>query len=172
MNFLEIAKKRYSVRSYNNKKVEKEKLDMILEAGRVAPTGANFQPQYFIVVQQQEGLEKIQKAGKTFGAPCVIIVCCDTKKTWVRSIDGKKLTDIDATIVTDHMMLQATELGLGTVWVCSFKPDVIKEEFGLPQNLEPINLLIVGYSDEVPQSPDRHETKRKPLSEMVSYEKL
>ena len=172
MSFIEIAKKRYSVRSYNAKKVEPEKLNLVLEAAHVAPTGANRQPQRLIVVQSDEGLQKIGKAAKTFGAPCAIIVCSDSEKTWTRPFDGKKLTDIDATIVTDHMMLQATELGLGTVWVCHFNPDIIKTEFALPPHLEPINILIMGYSDETPASPERHANSRKPLTETVSYEAL
>lgn len=172
MSFIEIAKKRYSVRSYNGKKVEKEKLDLILQAAHVAPTGANMQPQHLIVVQEAEGFSKIAKAGNIYGAPCAIIVCSDSEKIWTRPFDGKKLTDIDASIVTDHMMLQATELGLGTVWVCYFDPDVIKKEFALPPHLEPINILAIGYSDEKPESPNRHEKTRKPLSQTVSYERL
>lgn len=172
MKFIEIARKRYSVRSYNTQKVEKEKLNLILEAAHVAPTGANLQPQHLIVVQEAEGLQKIGKAANIYGAPCAIIVCSDTEKTWTRPFDGKKLTDIDAAIVTDHMMLQATELDLGTLWVCYFKPDVLKKEFDLPAHLEPINILAIGYSDEKPETPDRHTVTRKPLSETVSYEVL
>lgn len=172
MDFIEIAKKRYSVRNYNSKKVEREKLDLILEASQVAPTGANLQPQHLIVVQEAEGIEKIGKAANIYGAPCAIIVCSNSEKAWTRPFDGKKLTDIDAAIVTDHMMLQATELGLGTVWVCYFKPDVIKKEFGLPAELEPINILVIGYSDEKPALPNRHENTRKPLTQTVSYEML
>lgn len=172
MNFINIAKKRYSVRSYKPQKVEKEKLDMILEAAHVAPTGANLQPHHLIVIQEPEGLNKIGKAANIYGATCAIIVCCNSEKTWTRPFDGKKLTDIDATIVTDHMMLQATELGLGTVWVCYFKPDIIRKEFALPENLEPVNILVIGYANEKPASPNRHDTERKPISEMVSYEAL
>lgn len=65
-----------------------------------------------------------------------------------RPFDSKQTTDIDATILTDHMMLQATELGLGTVWVCYFRPDVIKKEFQLLENLEPVNILVIGYGRE------------------------
>ena len=75
-------------------------------------------------------------------------------------------------ILTDHMMLQATELGLGTVWVCYFKPDVLREEFSLPANLEPINILVIGYSDEEPADPNRFDTQRIPMSQLVSYEAL
>lgn len=172
MNFIDIAKMRCSVRSYKTKGIEKEKLDMILEAAHVAPTGANLQPQRLIVIQEEEGLIKISKAANIYNAPCAILVCGDTKKAWMRPFDGKRLTDIDTAIVTDHMMLQATELGLGTVWVCYFNPDVIKRDFSLPDGLEPINILLIGYSDEEPASPDRHRTDRKPLSEIVSYETL
>jgi nitroreductase len=172
MSFLEIAKKRYSVREYQSKKVEKEKLLTILEAGRVAPTGANKQPQKLIVVQEDEGLEKIQKAANIYGAPLAIIVCGDHDKAWKRPFDGKNIVDIDASIVTDHMMLQATELGLGSVWICYFKPDVIKKEFSLPDNLEPINILAIGYADGRVEPADRHNNTRNPLPEIVAYEKL
>lgn len=172
MGFLENAKKRYSVREYQSKKVEKEKLLKILEAGRVAPTGCNKQPYKLIVVQQEEGLEKIKKAANIFGAPLAIIVCGDHNMVWKRPYDGKKIVDIDASIVTDHMMLQATELDLGSVWICYFKPDVIKAEFNLPDNIEPINILAIGYAKGEPASPQRHEKVRRPLSELVSYESL
>lgn len=68
------------------------------------------------------------------------------------------------------MMLEATELGLGTVWVCYFKPDIIKKEFELPDTLEPVNILVIGYSDEETMSVNRHSETRIPLSQLVSYE--
>lgn len=175
MDFLNLAKKRYSVRAYTNQKVEKEKLNAILEAAHIAPTGGNCQPQHLIVIQSEEGLNKVAKAANTYNAPLAIIVCSDTEKTWTRPFDGKKLTDIDASIITDHMMLEATELGLGSVWVCYFKPDILKEEFKLPANLEPINILVLGYADTKRQAvlpADRHIKTRKPLSEIVSFEKF
>lgn len=172
MHFLNLAKSRYSVRSYNEKKVESEKLNRILEAAHVAPTAANLQPVRLLVVQEENALTKIGKAANIYGAPLAIIVCSDHSVAWKRPFDNKQTTDIDASIVTDHMMLEATELGLGTVWVCYFKPDVIKQEFNLPDTLEPINILAIGYSDEQPASPKRHATQRIPLSEFVSYEEL
>lgn len=78
---------------------------------------------------------KIGKATNIYGAPLAIIVCSDTNKVWTRPFDGKKLTDIDASIITDHMMMEATYLGLGSVWVCYFKPDILKAEFKIPDNL-------------------------------------
>lgn len=148
MDFINIAKQRHSVRSYTNQKVEPEKLEQILEAAHVAPTAANLQPVHLLVVQSEEGLAKISKAAGIYGAPLAIIVCADHNKAWTRPFDKKQSGDIDASILTDHMMLQATELGLGTVWVCYFQPDVLKQEFNLPANLEPVNILVVGYSDE------------------------
>ena len=170
MDFIEIAKKRYSVRSYQDKKVEEEKLQKILEAAHVAPTAANLQPVRLIAVQSREGLAKIGKGANLYGAPLAVIVCADHGKAWVRPFDKKQTADIDASILTDHMMLQATELGLGSVWICYFKPDVIRKEFGLPDNLEPVNILAVGYSDEEAADPERHSQTRIPVEELVSYE--
>lgn len=175
MEFLSLAKKRYSVRAYTGQKVEKEKLALILQAAQAAPTGANRQPQRLIVVQSAEGLAKISKAANVYGAPIAIIVCSDTSTVWTRPFDGKQLTDVDASIVTDHMMLQAADLGLGSVWVCYFKPDILREEFCIPSNLEPVNILAIGYADtcrEPVQPPERHSKMRKPLNETVFYETL
>lgn len=172
MNFMTIAKQRCSVRSYGKQKVEQEKLEQILEAAHVAPTAANLQPVHLIVVQSDEGLAKIGKAADIYGAPLAIIVCADHKKAWVRPFDKKQTGDIDASILTDHMMLQATELGLGTVWVCYFKPDILREEFHLPDHLEPVNILVIGYSDAEAAKPDRFERTRIPISQLVSYENL
>ena len=77
---------------------------------------------------------------------------------------------IDASILTDHMMLQATELGLGSVWICYFKPDVLRAEFSLPDHLEPVNILAIGYAGEPAASPDRHDQMRIPLHQLAHYE--
>ncbi|WP_411680310.1 nitroreductase family protein [Clostridium thailandense] len=170
MDFLELAKKRYSVRKYEQKKVEEDKLLKILEAGRVAPTGANTQPQRIIVVQKEEGLGKLKKGANVYGAPLALIICADHNVAWKRPFDGKVITDIDASIVTDHMMLEATDLGLGTVWICYFDPNVIKKEFNLPENVEPVNILAVGYAKDESVSSDRHDKARNPLESIVFYE--
>ncbi|MDR0498119.1 MAG: nitroreductase family protein [Holophagales bacterium] len=170
MSFLELAKKRYSVRNFKPNAVEQEKLQTILEAGRVAPTGANCQPQRLVVIQRQEYLEKISKATNTFGAPLVILVCAERETAWIRPFDGKNILDIDASIITDHMMLQATELGLGSLWICYFNPDVLKKELNLPNAWEPVNILAIGYANDKAASPDRHQTTRKPLKETVFFE--
>ncbi len=172
MSFLEMAEARYSVRDYADKKVEQDKLGKILEAAHVAPTAANKQPVRLIAVQEDEGLKKIGKAANIYGAPLAIIVCSDHTKAWTRPFDQKKTTDIDATILTDHMMMEAAELGLGSVWICYFKPDVIRQEFQLPDTLEPVNILAIGYANGSPADPKRHVTQRIPLDELVYYENL
>ena len=169
MSFIEIAKKRYSVRKYSDRAVESEKLEKIIEAAHVAPTAANLQPVKLIVVQSEEGLNKLGKAANTYDAPIAIIVCADHSKAWTRPFDGKKTTDIDATILTDHMMHEATELGLGTCWVCYFKADIVSREFRLPDNLEPINILAIGYADEVPADSNRHVKERIAVEKLVTY---
>lgn len=168
MEFLDITKTRYSVRNYKNIKVEKDKLNKILEAAHVAPTAANLQPVRLLVVQDEATLSKIGNAANIYHAPLAIVVCSDHSKAWQRPFDGKLTTDIDASIITDHMMLEATELGLGSVWICYFKPDVLKSELNLPEGLEPVNILAIGYADETPASPDRHSKQRIPLNELVT----
>lgn len=172
MTFLDIAKKRYSVRKYEDKPVEKEKLEMILTAAHVAPTAANMQPVKLLVVQNKEQLKKLGKAANIYNAPVAIVVCADHSKAWTRPFDNKQTTDIDASILTDHMMQQATELGLGTVQVCYFKPDVIREEFQLPDNLEPVNILVLGYGKGIAEDPERHSETRIPMEELVVYDYL
>lgn len=173
MNFLELAKKRYACRKYvKDAKVEKSKLNTILEAAHVAPTAGNRQPQRLIVVQTTEGMEKLTRCTRDFGAPCAIIVCADTTETWTRKYDNMKSGDIDTSIITDHMMLAATSLGLDTLWICMFKPEAVREEFALPAHIEPVNILLIGYGEGDPASPDRHSETRKPLSDTVFYEQL
>lgn len=167
MNFLDLAKKRYSVRAYSEQPVEKEKLDMILEAGRIAPTAVNYQPQRIIVVQDKDGLEKIAEATNAYKAPCVLIICYDTSVSWKRKYDGKDFGDIDAAIATDHMMLMATELGLGTLWIGRFKPQIIRENFNIPEGIEPVSLLAIGYAACEPKSPERHDKDRKQIEDIV-----
>lgn len=172
MGFLELAKERFACRDYADKKVEKEKLEKILEAGRISPTAANMQPQRLLVIQEETGLEKLKKGTDVYQAPLVIIVCGDREKVWKRPFDGKNMVDIDTSIVTTHMMLEAKELGLDTVWICYFKPDVIRAEFNIPENLEPVNILAIGYGNGNKADTERFDKVRRPLSETVFYEKF
>ena len=169
MNFIELAKKRYSCRSYADRPVEPEVLEQILEAARVAPTGANRQPQRLIVVETKAGMEKLSLAANLHGAPMAIIVCGDNETVWTRRFDEKKITDIDATIITDHMMLAAANLGVDSVWICAFDPAVVRREFAIPASWEIVNILALGYGDGTPKSPDRHATDRVPVETYVQY---
>ena len=147
-------------------------LELILEAGRVAPTGANRQPQRLVVVQSKEGMARLARCTRDFGAPTAVIVCADTSEAWTRKYDGKNISDIDASIVTDHMMLAAASLNLDTLWICMFKPEAVREEFALPANVEPVNILLIGYGDGPAADPNRHDTLRKPLSATVFHERF
>lgn len=172
MEFAKLVTERYSVRQYTARKVEEDKLKTILEAGRVAPSAHNSRPIKLIVVQSEEGLEKIKKTANAYGAPLVIIACGDTKAAAVRPADGRSLVDVDTSIVTDHMMLQAYDLGLGTCWIGAFDPKVIRKEFNIPDYLEPINLLAVGYAEGEPISPEKHDQRRKSIDELVAFETM
>jgi len=172
--FLELAKNRYSCRNYDIRKIEKEKLELVLEAGRVAPSAVNYQPWHLIVIREKNNLERIHHVyhREWFRtAPCVIVICGDHKQSWKRPKDGKDHCDIDVAITADHMTLQATELGLATCWICNFDKDKTIETLNLPDHLEPAVLLPLGYPlDQA--DPERHGEKRKRLEEIVSFEML
>ena len=169
--FLYLAKSRYSCRKYDARPVEEEKLKLVLEAGRVAPSAVNYQPWHFYVIQGENELGKFHAAyhREWFQtAPCVIVVCGDHSSSWKRKADGKDHCDVDAAICTDHMTLQATELGLATCWICNFDPGMTRDLLGLPAHMEPVVILSLGYPlDE--SDPLRHEHKRKSLDEIVTY---
>ncbi len=150
MDFLDLAKERYSVRKFTDKKVEKEKLDKILEAGRVAPTAVNFQPQRVLVIDDTKALEKLKSATPYhFNAPLAVLVCYDTSASWKRSYDNMDHGSVDASIVSTFMSLKIHSLGLGTTIVAHFDPKIISEVFELPEYLVPVILLPIGYpSDE------------------------
>jgi nitroreductase len=171
MKFLDIAKTRYSCRNYKPDEIEYNKLDLVLEAARIAPSAVNYQPWHFIIVKNPENKAKIYESYqrewiKT--APLLIVVCGDHTKSWKRS-DGKDHLDIDLSIAIDHITLQATELGLATCWVCNFNVKILKDNFNLPENIEPVAIIPIGYPNDS-SDPDRHKTKRKDISEIVHQE--
>jgi nitroreductase len=170
MQFNQLARKRYSTRKYDTKPVEKEKLKYILETGRIAPSAANYQPWFFIVLEEEKHREKIWESYNRpwfKEAPVIIILCADHKKSWKR-LDGKDHADIDIAIAADHMTLAAAELGLGTCWICNFDPVKCVEVLKLPAHIEPVVILSLGYPLDV-CDPDRHLTKRKTLLEVVRW---
>ena len=168
MEFLELARKRYSVRSYRRDPVEKAKLERILEAGRLAPTAVNIQPFQLLVIHTQgreEELLQIYHKQWFVQPPIVICACGIPGKNWVRK-DGKNYNDVDVAIVMDHLILAATAEGLGTCWIGAFSPAAAKEILRLPEGVEPIAFTPLGYAADRPPI-----KKRKPLSELVRYER-
>ena len=147
MSFLELAKARWSVRAYDSRPVEEEKLALILEAGRVAPTACNNQPQRIYVIKSEEARAKLASVCScTFGAPVILVVCYDTARDWKNPLSpGYESGETDGAIVTTHMMLEAAELGLGSCWVGYFAPDKVKAILNLPENLVVSALLPIGY---------------------------
>lgn len=170
MDFLLLAKLRCTTRGFANQHIPTNDLDYILSAGRVAPTACNQQPQRIIVVQRPENITKIQKAYKTFGSPCVLIVCRDRRNELIRPYDNKCSGDLDIGIICDHMMLAARERNIGSVMVGLFYPEIIRKEFNLPEYIEPTALLILGYPDSEFLNPERHNTERLPLTDTVMHE--
>ncbi|MCF8304278.1 MAG: nitroreductase family protein [Bacteroidales bacterium] len=173
MEFLDLAKRRFSSRKYSTQEVEEEKLMKVLEAGRVAPSAVNFQPWHFVVVREEKNRLKLAESyPKSWfrEAPVQIVVCGDHGQAWKRS-DGKDHCDIDASIAVDHITLAAADIGLGTCWICNFDKDKCKKALDLPAHIEPIAMLPLGYPEDS-KSPDRHQTERMPLEEIIHWEKF
>lgn len=169
MSFLELAKERYSVRKFSGQKVEPAVVEQLLEAGRIAPTAANFQPQRILVLDSEENLQKLKDCTKYhFDAPLALLVCYDKTVSWKRSHDNHDEGEIDASIVTTHLMLQAASLGLGSTWVGYFDPEAIRSSFSLPENMIPVALLPIGYPAQ-DCAPSSNHTKRLPLDKTVFY---
>ena len=168
MDFSDIINKRYSARAYRSDAVEPEKLNAVLEAARLAPTAANRQPFKLIVIHTQgrkEELSRIYLAAWFTQAPLLICICVTPDKAWLRR-DRKNYADVDSAIVMDHLILAATDRGLGTCWVAAFDPVAAREILKLPSGVEPIDFTPLGYAA------DYAGTKlRRPLTELVYYEK-
>ena len=148
MSFLDLSAQRYSVRAYSGKKVEQEKIDLILKAAQLAPTAVNYQPQMIYVLKSDEALAKINRLCRCiYGAPLVFLICSDERKTWKsQSEPGYSSGEMDCSIVCTHMMLEAWEQGLGSVWVRLFDVQEVAKAFDLPPYIKPICLLPVGYA--------------------------
>ncbi|MBQ1409750.1 MAG: nitroreductase family protein [Oscillospiraceae bacterium] len=149
MDFLELSRARFSVLEYEHRPVEQEKLDRIIEAGLAAPTACNKQPQRILLIRDDDGREKLNRiVPSKYYVPAAFLICYHRQECWTRPMDGKPSGDIDASIVATHMMLEATDLGLGSIWVMYWDPAKVKTEFGLDDNIEPVALLIVGNKSE------------------------
>ena len=170
MDFLELAKKRYTVRTFSDRTVEEEKLNKILEAGNIAPTAKNNQPQKIYVVKSKEGLEKVRSLTKChYNAPVVLIIGYDKQQEWQNPLENGVYSGIeDVSIVATHMMLEATNLGLSTCWVNYFSPSEVKEKMNLSDTEKVVLFLLLGYEKEGTK-PFPDHTKKKNIEETVKF---
>ena len=167
MEFMSLIQHRYSVREYKPDPIDPMVLQQALEAARLAPTAANRQPFRLIVIHtanMREELNRIYARDWFVNAPIVICACGIPEQGWVRA-DGKSYIDVDIAIVMDHLSLAAADLGLGTCWIASFDVRAVSEILNIPENVEPLIFMTVGYpADEI------GEKERKPLSELINYD--
>ena len=162
MSFYELARSRYSVRKFKPDAIEEEKLDLILEAGRVAPTACNYQPQKIYVVKSEENRQKLAEVCRfTFNAPVILVIGYDKERDWKnRLIPGYHSGETDAAIVCTHMMLEAWEEGIGSCWVGYFNTDDVSRVLGLPDNVCVTAMLPIGYPADDAEPLDLHNVYR------------
>ena len=169
MEFKEVVKKRYSCKKFSDRPVEKEKLEAVLTAGRLAPTAKNLQEQHIYVVQSDEALAKIDAVTPCrYGAPIVLVVAFDSNNVFTYP-GGKRDSGVeDATIVATHMILAAADEGVDSCWFNFLDPEKLAAELGLPENEEVLMVMDLGYAAEG-AGPLANHSSRKPLSDTVSY---
>lgn len=169
-DFLSLARKRYSSRLYQDQPIEKDKLMAILESARISPSAKNLQARLFYVITNPDMLQKVKECyprAWIMDAPLIIVACSDLSTNWVRS-DGKNFSDIDIAIAVDHMTLAAADLGIGSCWVCNFDKQKLVETLALPEHIEPVVMLPMGYPSD--QTNDlKHLANRKLLNEIVHW---
>ncbi|MBR1696409.1 MAG: nitroreductase family protein [Selenomonas sp.] len=170
MDFLELAKKRYSCKRYQpDRRVDQDTLAKILEAGQVAPTAKNSQPQHIYVMQSEKALKLVDELTPCrYGAPVVLAVTYDSKQQFTYPGDKYTSGEEDASIVATHMMLMAAALGVDSCWLNFFDPDKAAAALQLPENEKVVLLMDLGYAAEGTRPTPTHE-KTKPIEELVTY---
>lgn len=166
MDFQDLIKARYSVRAYKADPVPDELVKLVLNAARLAPTAANRQPFLLLVIStrgREADLKRMYKADWFTQPPTVIGICAIADEAWQR-MDGRNYADVDATIVMDHIILAAADLGLGTCWIGAFDPKEARTLFDLPEGVEPIAFTPLGYPADTARAKDR-----KPIEDLVRY---
>lgn len=167
MEFLQLAKERYSCRMLTDKPIEQEKIDKILECAAVAPTGCNFQPFKIWLMQSTEAVENIKKVTTfTFGANLFLVVGGNPSQAWTRSFDSRNIADIDASIVSTHIMLAIHDLGLGSTWVGKFDAPQLKQIYPEMADYDLVAIFPIGYPADNAAPAPRH-FQSKPLTEIV-----
>lgn len=165
MEFLELIQKRYSVRAYKPDPIEDDRLARVLEAARMAPSACNLQPFRVVVIEtkgRKEELGRIYKREWFTQAPLVLAVCALPKESWVRRYDGWNSAEVDATIAMTHIVLAASNEGLGTCWIAAFDPQAAREVLALPPEVIPSAFTPLGYPADA--SPSK---KRRPVADLV-----
>ncbi len=160
---------RVSVRDFQPISVDKEKLLQLIDAARIAPSACNLQPWCFIIITDPQRCAKLCDCYKrewVRSAPAIIVACGDHQVSWKRRMDNKDHCDIDLGIAIEHLCLTATDLGLGTCWVCNFDVSMCKEFLNLPEHIEPVALIPVGY----PVKSEPSVRNRKLVDEIVRWE--
>lgn len=173
MTFMELARQRYSERYFSSEPVEREKLNLILEAGRLAPTGCNYQPQRVYVIESAGAMEKaIGTKASLCGCPVAMLVCYNKDEVWKNSRDrlfeNYNCGEQDCSIVAANMMYEAEELGVHTLWIRGFDAREVAQAFSLPGNHIPVMMLALGYPS-ANSHPAHLHGKRKELSETVRF---
>jgi len=167
MDVFEAIKERRSVRNYEEKPVEKEKLTRIFEAARLAPSASNHQEWRFVVVRDKSKIAALMEAANNqrfvAEAPVVIACCAETDEHRMRC--GEPCYPIDVAIAIDHITLAAVALGIGTCWIGSFYPEKVRKILNIPEDIKVVELLTMGYPADRPQP-----KSRKTVDEIVHYE--
>lgn len=169
MEFKDVIRKRYACKKFSDKAVEPEKLEAILEAGRLAPTAKNLQEQRIYVMRSEEALTRVDAVSPCrYGAPVVLVVAFDKNNVFTYPGGQRNSGVEDATIVATHMILAAADEGVDSCWINFFDPEKAASALGLPENEEVLMLLDLGYAADG-AGPLANHGNRKPLSETVSY---
>lgn len=169
-SFMELAEQRYSVRKFSDRPIPQELLDKIIEAGRLAPTAKNNQPQRVYVIRSPEALEKVDKLTPCrYGAPTVLLFTYNKDEQWTSPTEKDVSSgQEDVSLVATHMMFEAQELGLGTLWINLFGNTETEKAFGIPPNERSVLLMDLGYPAPDARPSSRHSSRR-PVSETVRY---
>jgi nitroreductase len=164
MEVFEVIQNRRSIRQFKKQDVPEDVINKLVESARLAPTAGNAQPYQLVIVRQEEQKQRLSKAAggqkQVASASVVIVVCADLKRAKDAYGDrGKELYSIqDTAVVTTHIMLTATSLGLGTCWIGAFKEDDAKKVVNAPKDMRPVAMIPVGYPDESPAQRPRRMT--------------
>jgi len=167
MSIEELIRARRSVRGYRPDPVPEDVLLRVLEAGRLAPTACNLQAFRLIVVTDPETRARMREVYPRdwfHRAPVILVGCAEPARAWTRG-DGWNAAEFDLAIVMDHVILAATEAGLGTCWVCAFDVDKVKAILRVPPAVRVVAMTPLGYASESPQA-----VPRKRLEELVRRE--